>query len=216
MNNSAFIINLLTYLTVFAFVIPLSAGIVYFRRLDYQMKLLAILMAFSGVSETLSFFLSEFSGTLYFSVYHIFLPIEYTFFAIIFSAWIKNRFYSKLVIYSIPFIWAFAIFNSLFIQNLNELNSYPITLALIIYTMITLYVLYRVMSEDLGQILKNHIFWVSTGLLIFSAGDLAYFAFNPLVKKHYLVVIWEIHSILNVITYIFYFIGIFCQGRKWE
>jgi hypothetical protein len=216
MNISTFIIRPLTYLTVFAFIIPLSAGIGYFRRLDHQMKLLAILMVLSGISETTSFIISEFSDSLYFWVYHIYFPVEYTFFALIFSAWIKNRIYSKAVKYSIPVIWAFAIFNSLFIQNLNELNSYPITLALIIYTIMALYVLYQVMAGDLGHILKNHIFWVSTGLLIFSAGDLAYFAFHPLVKKHYLVVIWEIHSILNVTTYIFYFIGIVCQGRKWE
>jgi hypothetical protein len=72
------------------------------------------------------------------------------------------------------------------------------------------------MNEDLGKILKNHIFWVSTGLLIFSTGDLGYFAFYPLVTEHYLIAIYAIHAILNIIVHIFYAIGIICQGRKWE
>jgi len=180
------------------------------------MKLLACLMVISGLSESTSFLISEFSSKHYFWVYHIYFPIEFTFFALIFSAWIKKRLYSRAVKYCIPLIWVFALYNSLFIQKLDELNSYTLTLGLIIYTAMTLYVLYQVMTEDLGQILKNHIFWVSTGLLIFSAGDLAYFAFNPLVKEYYLVAIWEIHAIFNMSTYIFYFIGIICQGRKWE
>jgi len=211
-----YFVKTLLYTGIFSLLIPLIPGIKYFSRLDRQMRLLVFLMMVVGITEASTFYLSEILGRGYHWVHHIYFPIEYTIFALIFSKWIKKYLYSKLTLYSIPIIVIFAAFNSLFLQSINQLNSYAITLGLICYTVITLFVLYQIMTEDLGRILKNNKFWVSTGLLIFSAGDLAYFAFYPLVNEHYLIAIWAIHAIFNIIVHIFYAIGIICQGRKWD
>ena len=210
------VINILSNASCFSFALPLAAGVFYIKRLDGPMRLLVLLMIAVGITEVSSFFLIEFLKTQYYWIHHLYSPIEYTLFALIFSRWINHRLYSKLVIYSIPAFIILSISNTLFLQGLNQLNSYTITLMFIIYTIITLYVLHQIMADDIGNILKNHIFWVSTGLLIFSTGDLAYFAFHPLVEEHYLVVIWAIHTIFNMTTYIFYFVGIICQGKNWE
>jgi len=180
------------------------------------MKLLLLLIAAIGITESITFYFSQILRRDYHWVHHIYLPIEYTVLTIIFSSWIKNLLYTKLLRFSIPFFWAFSIFNSFLLQNLNELNSYPITLSLIIYTVMSLYILFQIMSEDTGHIIKNHIFWISSGLLIFSAGDLAYFAFYSLIKAHYLIAIWAIHTIFNIVMHIFYSVGFICQGRRWE
>lgn len=208
--------KILYYGTVFSFLFPLIPGLTYFKRLDRQMRLLVFLMVAVGITETTAYYLYHVLDRDFHWVHHVYFPVEYIFFALIFSKWIKRNLYSKFVLYTIPAVVIFAIYNSLFLQSLSQLNSYAITLGLICYTIITLYVLYQIMTEDLGKILKNHIFWVSTGLLVFSAGDLAYFAFYPLVTQHYLIAIWSIHAILNIIVHIFYAIGIICQGRKWE
>lgn len=180
------------------------------------MKLLILLLLAVGITDISTLYLTEVLKRGYHWVHHIYFPIEYAILALIFSRWIRNNLYSRLVSYTIPVVVVFSIYNSLFLQSLDQLNSYAITLGLICYTIIALYVLYQIMTEDLGRILKNHIFWISTGLLIFSAGDLAYFAFYPLVTEHYLIAIWAIHAIFNIIVNIFYFIGIICQGRKWD
>jgi hypothetical protein len=209
-------VTILLYTGIVSFTIPLVTGVKYFKRLDWGMKLLVLLMVAVGITEASTLILSSFLNKGYHWIHHIYFPIEYTLFALIFSKWIKKDIYAKSVLYSIPVVVIFAVFNSLFLQTLNQLNSYAITLGLICYTIITLLVLYQIMNEDLGRILKNNKFWVSTGLLIFSAGDLAYFAFYPLVTKHYLIAIWAIHAIFNIIVHIFYAIGIICQGRKWD
>lgn len=209
-------IKILYYGTIFSFFIPLIPGIRYFARLDMQMRMLVLLLVAVGITESTTVYISLVSNKSFHWVHHIYFPIEYTLFALIFSRWIKRNLYSRLVLYTIPTVVIFAIYNSLFLQSIKLLNSYVITLGLICYTIITLYVLHQIMNEDLGKILKNHIFWVSTGLLIFSTGDLGYFAFYPLVTEHYLIAIWAIHAILNIIVHIFYCVGIICQGRKWE
>jgi len=211
-----YIVKTLLYTGTFSFFIPLISGIKYFSRLDRQMRLLVLLMIVEGLTESSTFILSEIMKSGYHWIHHIYLPIEYIFYALIFSRWIKKDIYAKSVLYSMPVVVIFAIYNSLFLQTLNQLNSYAITLALICYTIMTLRVLYQIMNEDLGRILKNNKFWVSTGLLIFSAGDLAYFAFYPLVTRHYLIAIWAIHVIFNITVHIFYAVGIICQGRKWD
>lgn len=213
--NTSFV-TALFYIAVFSFSIPLIIGAIYLHRLNRQMKLLLLLIAIIGMTESITFYYSEILLSDYHWVHHIYLPIEYTILTLIFSSWTKNRLYTKLLRISIPFFWAFSILNSLFLQNLNELNSYPITLSLIVYTVMSLHVLFRIMSEDTGQITKSHIFWISSGLLIFSTADLAYFAFYSLVREHYLVAIWAMHTILNIVMYIFYSVGFFCQGKKWE
>ncbi|UCE65348.1 MAG: hypothetical protein JSU85_10785 [Candidatus Zixiibacteriota bacterium] len=180
------------------------------------MKLLLLLIVIIGITESIAFYFSEILHRDYHWVHHLYLPIEYTIITLIFSSWIKNALYAKLLRNSIPFFWAFSILNSFFLQNLNELNSYPITLSLIVYTVISLYVLFQIMSEDTGHIIKNHIFWISSGLLIFSAGDLAYFAFYSLIRTHYLIAIWAVHAIFNIVMHIFYSVGFVCQGGKWE
>jgi len=214
MNN--IFINILYHCSVISFLIPLIPGIGYFKRLDRQMKLLVFLMMAEGITELTTYYLVQILERGFHWVHHLYFPVEYAIFALIFSRWIKSRIYSQLVLYSIFVILIFAVFNSLFLQSLNQLNSYVITMGLIFYTGFTLYVLYQIMNEDMGRILKNNKFWVATGLLIFSAGDLAYFAFYPLVNQHYLIAIWAIHAILNITVHIFYSVGIICQGRKWE
>lgn len=211
-----FVIKAILYLGILSILFPLISGIRYFALLDRQMKLLVLLVIAIAITEASTFYLAEILKTGYHWVHHVYFPVEYTIIALIFSGWVKNNLFSKSILYSIPVVFIISIYNSLFLQSLNQLNSYAITLGLICYTIMTLYVLYQVMTEDLGKILKNHIFWVSTGLLIFSAGDLAYFAFNPLVTEHYLIAIWAIHVIFNITVHIFYFIGIICQGRKWD
>ena len=39
--------------------------------------------------------------------------------------------------------------------------------------------------------------------------------YSYIVRDEYLIAIGAIHIILNIVTYIFYFVGIICQGRKW-
>jgi len=157
------VIKILSNASCFSFALPLTAGIFYIRRLDGPMKLLVLLMMVVGITEVSSFFLIEILKIQYYWIHHLYSPVEYTLFALIFSKWINHRLYSKLIKYSIPVFLILSIFNSLFLQNLNELNSYAITLGQIIYTAVTLYVLYQVMAEDSGHILQHHMFWVSTG-----------------------------------------------------
>jgi hypothetical protein len=209
-------VTILLYIAVFSFGIPLVTGAINFGRLDRQMRLLLLLVVIIGTTESMTFYFSEILHRDYHWIHHIYLPIEYAILTLIFSSWIRHPLISRLLRFSIPFFWVFSIFNSFLLQNLKDLNSYSITLSLIVYTVMSLYVLFQIMSEDTGHVIKNHIFWISSGLLIFSAGDLAYFAFYSLIRTHYLIAIWATHTILNIAMLIFYSIGFICQGRKWE
>ncbi len=206
---------ILLYIATLSFIAPLTAGAINFKRLNRETRLLFFLMAIVGIVNITTLYLSEIKME-YHWVHHIYTPIEYTILAAMFSYWVRHKVIKKILIISIPGIVAFSTCNSLFLQSLTDLNEYAIILTQVFYSLITSYTLYVLMAEDSGGIYRNHIFWIASGLLIFSAGDLAYFAFYPIVKGNLLVAIWAIHAILNIVVNVFYLIGILCQARQWK
>lgn len=206
---------MLLYFAALSFIAPLTAGAINFKRLNREMRLLSLLMAVVAIVSITTLYLSEIKME-YHWVHHIYTPVEYILLATIFSFWVRHKVIRKILIISIPGIVAFSICNSLYLQSLTELNSNAIILTQVFYSLITSYTLYVLMTEDYGSIYRNHVFWIASGLLIFSAGDLAYFAFYPMVRGNFLIVIWAIHAIFNIIVNVFYLVGILCQARQWK
>lgn len=206
---------ILLYIAALSFIAPLTAGAANFKRLNREMRLLSLLMAIVGIVNMAALYLGE-KKMDYHWVHHIYTPIEYILLAAIFSCWARHKIIKNILIISIPGLVAFSVCNSLFLQDLIKLNSNAIILTQVFYTMMATYTLYVLMTEDYGNIYRSHVFWITSGLLIFSAGDLAFFAFNPIIKDNLLVAIWAIHAILNIVVNLFYLIGILCQVRQWK
>ena len=206
---------ILLYIAALSFIAPLTVGAINFKRLNREIRLLFFLMVIVAIVNITTLYLSQVKIE-YHWIHHIYTPIEYILLATIFSYWARQKVIKKILIISIPGLVAFSIYNSLFLQNLSELNSNAITLTQVLYSLITSYTLYVLMTEDYGRIYRNHVFWIASGLLIFSAGDLAYFAFYPMVRSNLLVAIWAIHAIFNIVVHVFYLIGILCQARQWK
>ncbi len=200
----------------FIFIFPLTAGIIKYKHLNREMKLLVILLIVIGIVETSTFIMGVIYLVDYHWLHHIYAPVEYGILAYIFSFWVRPRIIRKVLLISIPCLVVISIVNTFYFQNLTEFNSNTITLMQVLYSMMSSYALYILMKKDYGNIYRNYIFWVASGVLIFSTGDLAYFAFYHWVNENYLVAIWAIHVIFNVVINIFYLIGILCQAKQWE
>ena len=124
-----------------------------------------------------------------------------------FKFWIKN-FAGTYIIFSIV--------NWIFIQNfLSEMQSYLFIIgAIFLIISILFYFIELLKSEKVLIFHKNILFWISTGLLLYYAGNIPFaaesngYALIPGIHKLFLIV-----SILSIIMYLIFTFG-FIWSKK--
>ncbi|HBZ02047.1 MAG TPA: hypothetical protein DEO84_12085, partial [candidate division Zixibacteria bacterium] len=106
------------------------------------------------------------------------------------------------------------IVNALIPDSLTRMNSFTISLSCIVYTLVSAVTLISLKKADFGNISKDMRFWVSSGLLVYSSGSLAFFVFFPLIAQSYLVTVWAVYSVINIFAYVLFGIGFLCQCQQ--
>jgi hypothetical protein len=206
---------LLSTASVVSVAIPISLGIYGYPRLRIEMKLLMILFLFAAAVDGYTFY--TFYHTLHKAQYqwahHLYTPIEFGLLALVFSYWQPRRWLQNVMRVSIP-VFAFVCVIILLSEgNVNDLSEIAQALACMLYVPISLSILYDMQRLDPEGIFRDFRFWIASGLLLYSAGSLAYFALHSLIARHHLVQVWFIYGTLNVVANILYGVGFLCQYR---
>jgi hypothetical protein len=196
----------------FFVLVPISVGVSRFTRLNLQMKLLLLLFVIAVTVEGSTFYLAR-NGRNFYWVHHIYMPIEYGLLALIFSYWQRKPGMRQALRISIPIFFLICVWDIVVLNNLNELNVFTASIAFTLYVGMSAYTLLYLQFDNPYPILRDYRFWVSTALLIYSAGGLAYFSFHSEVVKGSMVEIWAIHAVLNIVAYILYTVGFIWQAR---
>jgi hypothetical protein len=195
--------------SVFSVIIPFSAGISTIKRQKSDLRLLLVLFGFATIVELYTFHQALHHLPLHW-VHHIYAPVEYAFYAWIFSLWHEDRVFKKAIRLSIVVFMAICILDIANLKGLNGLNGFTASVACLFYVAMSAYTIFRIMKGDEGAISKDFRFWIASALLIYSAGSLIYFAFSSYVFS---VTIWSIHSALNIVANVLYGMGFLCQYR---
>jgi hypothetical protein len=190
--------------------IPAAMGAFFFKRLELEMKLLFALIAIALIVELATYFLAI-SGHNTNWVHNIYLLIEILTFGFIFSQWQDSRSTGNWVFGVALVAVSLHIISILFFLSISEMNSHMMTLSCIFYSAICALTLYSLQKKDTGSIYRNYVFWVSSALLIYSAGSLSFFAFNKILLS---VVVWHLHIIVNIVAYCLYSVGLLCHIRR--
>ena len=98
-------------------------------------------------------------------------------------------------------------------ENLKEPIELTVSVAFALYVGISSFTLLDLQDDNPNRIFKDCRFWIGAGLLIYSAGGLANFAFHDIILEEWIIAIPIIHRILNLIMHILYSIGFLCQSR---
>ncbi len=188
--------------------VPTSIGTYGYRQLKSEMKLLLALMVITIAVESFTFFLAiDQRNTNW--VHHIYLPIEYGLIGLIFSRWQKTTFDKNVILFSIPLFVIGGVMSVIVFRNLDQLNVFTTSLSCILYAVISSYTLYQLQKDDSGSLYKDYRFWVSSALLLYSAGSLSFFAFAKLFPN-----IWYAHVAVNIVVYFTFAIGFLCHIRR--
>ncbi len=105
-------------------------------------------------------------------LYNISIPVEYMFYTYIFLLHYGNKTFKQIARVFLVLFPIFVIVNILFIQGFNEYNSNIVkagTFCMIVFS--CFFFSDMINSEIKKHVLKQPMFWVATGVLLFNAGE---------------------------------------------
>ena len=190
--------------------IPIFAGVFRLFRLKTEMALLLCLLTLMLNFElySLSLYLN---GKNPYWLQHVYSPIEYIFVIVIFSFWIDNARFRKMLFISIPVFILLAVVTVMTFESLDISNGFMASISCIAYIVVSLLVIHNIFTTKNGLVYKNYKFWVSAGFLLYSSGSILYFSFYDFLASYHL---WLFHNICNVLANIIFTIGFLCLPRR--
>jgi hypothetical protein len=187
--------------------VPTSIGAYGYRQLKFEMKLLLALMVITLAVEGFTFYLAiDQRNTNW--IHHIYLPVEYGLIGVIFSRWQNTTFNKNVILFSIPLFVMTCVMSVIVFNNLDQLNVFTTSLSCILYAVISSFTLYQLQKDDSGSLYKDCRFWVSSALLLYSAGSLLFFVFTKFFPN-----IWYAHVAVNIVVYLTFGVGFLCHIR---
>jgi len=210
-------IHPLVFISVLIPLIPLGAGLIFMRRLGSDRKLLLLLMGISLLTQLIGFsYFIESENNLF--IYHIYMPIEFILLGYIYKLWLSDWWKKELFDMLIWSFVAFSIFNAVFLQPLDESNSYAIFVGGICLIVFSITFFYKTLSELREDSLeKNPRFWINTSILLYYSGSLLILGMDHLLthkSKELYATIWYFHSSFNILHYLLFTVALCLKPRE--
>lgn len=200
----------LTMTSVLSAVAPFGTGLVKFRRLSAEMKILVLLFLFAAMVEGITFYQAV-NGRSVRWLQHLYTPISYGFLIYVFSCWLPGKNVKRTLVASIPVFALVCAGNMLIPGNLNAMNILTQSVANIVLALVSLYTILSLLRKDTGTIHRDYRFWICAGVLLYSAGSLGYFTLHNVISDQRLVVAWYFHVGVNILANLFYSAGFLCR-----
>ncbi len=131
-------------------------------------------------------------------LFNITIPIEYLFYGFMIGSLCFTKNYKKTAFSLTGMYLVWAVLNLVFFQDYTMLASYNLTtgsILMIIISAIGLLDLFR--NDEHKTLLKNPLFWVSTGILFFNSGEFLYYFFIDSLLKNNWDKFAEVFGLIN-------------------
>jgi hypothetical protein len=185
-----------------------AIGMYCIKKVDTSFKWLAILILLTLVSESIAKYLSFGLGKPNNIVYHIFTPIEYTLYVIIFSQFLNNKKREILLWLSAIGIFLLEIVNSNFFQPLHMActNVIMVEGVLLVFLSLVLFLKIRE-TPSLGNLLREGVFWFNSAVLCYYAFSTMHWGFHNMEVYNLEdppLILYDIHKFLSGILYLIF------------
>lgn len=207
----------LRYSSSLSVVIPTFIGIVRSRNLGVKLKFLLLYLIITLIKEIICVRLSLqkernlhiYNLALIFNMIPLFLVYYYEF---------SEKLLKNVVLALITVATIFSVANITLIQGIEVFNTFSVLVINFFLTALTLLYFYTILkkAENLNLI-KIPLFWMSAGLLVYSAGTFLIFSLYEIYNNlsySTSVKIWAINSILYILLNLLFSIAFLCQPRK--
>lgn len=159
--------------------IPLLIGIIFWPRVNREVKYLTLFFALNFVKDFTSDIFAYYNESNLF-IYNIFSLVEIAFLAAVFYnvKELDSRFYKKLILYGCLIS---LLLNVIFLKT-NEFSSGSFTITHVYGISIILVFYYHLLSKlYVSNIMFYSMFWISAGLLLYYSGTFFIFLLGDVV-----------------------------------
>jgi len=151
-------------------------------------------------------------------LYNFSIPIEYLFYAMLFYFYHKKPVFRKIVLGFIILFTVFVGINFL-IQGHQKMNTNMLKVGSFCMIILCCLVFTELLSTDrVINYIKDPIFWIATGVLLFNTGEFFYTLFSDYLIKNHLDKARKIFSTINNkliwVLYTCIIISMLCIRRK--
>lgn len=186
------------------------------KKLSPALQSLHFLFWISAICDLISFFIARFRGNthLIFHIYNIFESAAFLYF---FYHIFKIPKLKKLVLIGgiiLFIVCTLSFFEKNAFLEVNDIVSYTQSIVITIFSIFFFYQILELLDEP---VLKNsHLFWINTGILVYSALPLFVFLTYRLIANvnEYRSYSWAIYLISDILFHIFIFIGLWKYKTK--
>jgi hypothetical protein len=202
---------ILSYFALFIPAVPLGVALVRRRALSAEQWWLVALAAWTLLTGLLGEWIAFREGNNLW-VFHLFFPVELTLMLMVYA-----RFVRPLIRILIGGGFAaFSVVNVIFLQSADSIPSIPMTLECL--PMIGLSILFFWTSfreMKLTRLERHPLLWISTGNLVYFAGNLFFFIFSHYIlqqDRFVFLEIWNLNCLLLILRYLMYAIALLCRN----
>jgi hypothetical protein len=196
--------------------IPIKYAYSNYRYLTKAFKIILAFITFSAVINAVGTVLARGFHIQTTPIVHIYTPFEFAFLSLFFAEFYGKPGKNIIYIVTVAFV-IFCIYNTLFIQNAMEMNSYARSvdaIILILYSML----FFLNNNNDLDHKWSYYnTNWMVAGILLYYASSLFVFIFFKSVAKPGFMtdVVWGTHVTILIIEYILFAIGFYkCKPQQ--
>jgi hypothetical protein len=143
--------------------------------------------------------------------------ISCCFYFFIFWRIIRNRRVRRALLLAMIGYPIFAAFNLFFLQKVNIVNTFTISIGNLLIVGFSIYYFYELFERPFaGNLMQRPDFWICSGLLFFYACSFSLYAFGNFLRSPspaLLHNIWIINNLLDVLLYSSFTIAFLCRIR---
>lgn len=197
--------NVLTaFIVPLSILLPIGLFLSKYRHADRANKTLFYYLLFAGSMNLTAIMLSNY-GVRNLFLLHIYTILEIVFFMLYFFFAFQDKKVKKVLGVIMVVLPILFVLNFVFLQSINEFNTYTRPLESILITAVSLLFLYK--SGFVEDWLKQPSSWINIGVLIyFPTATLIFILSNYFVfvssNRELNRIIWDIHSILVLGMYL--------------
>lgn len=203
------------FISSYTVIIPLILGALGIKKLDQGLRYFLSLLFLVLVTETSAFALGAYNINNLI-VYNVFTGVEYAFLVLMFTHWWESVTLRRVLMGSIPvFIVTWIAANYAFEVTPQEFNTVFLSIESVLFVILAVSTLVKEMQNGTVLLVDNPVFWVTSGVLIYFAGNLFVFTLMDLLIQKTDIPphsVYLIHTVLNIVKNILFSIGFLATG----
>lgn len=206
-------VPLSSIVSIFSGLLPLTVGLLFFRRLGKDLRLLIVLLAlgFSLDVASIPFAIHRVSNIWLINIYFL---VDYTLLTFVLSYWQDQPLVRRALRMSVAPVALVWLASQIALGSLSHFNFLTRTLECILLSVAAIYTLWQIgLSQTDLPLSRDYRFWISLSVLIYFSGTIFLYAFGFLINTKLMGAAWVIHSGLNVTANLGYTGGLLCFRR---